>query len=231
MNRLSQFTQPIGGMNTATNSDSSDMGGGKMSGSEILSGGMPCKFELTMEFVCTFIFTFLIYFCVFAIIPYDDAITAVLGYIKDAIKGFTDFLYTLIPDSVKKKASSLFPKSIVKFFKETLPDIIQKKKEDMMTPLKKKLQKIKEDTEKKINKEKKKLKNNKDFFSETTLYFNEKYLIAKAKISELWEKFKDKILPAIILSFIYYIIWLIFFKIIPTILKYLISVAQQFKQP
>ena len=101
----------------------------------------------------------------------------------------------------------------------------------MLTPLKKKLTKIKEDTEKKINKQKKNLKNNKDIFSETTLYFNEQYLIITAKLSALWEKFKDKIIPAIVISFIYYIIWLIFFKLIPTILKYLMNVAQQFKQP
>ena len=67
--------------------------------------------------------------------------------------------------------------------------------------------------------------------SQTNLYFNEKAIKTKAKLSEIWEKFKDKIIPALIISFVYYIIWLIFFKIIPVILKYLISVAQQFKQP
>jgi hypothetical protein len=235
MNRLSQLSRPFGGINNAAaapaSSDPASSGGGKMSASKILSGGMPCKFELTMEFFCTFLFTFIIYFCVFAFIPYDDVITTILEYINDLIKVFTDFVYGLIPDSVKKKASSLFPKSIVKFFKQTLPNIIKKKKEEMLTPLKKKLTKIKEDTEKKINKQKKNLKNNKDIFSETTLYFNEQYLIITAKLSALWEKFKDKIIPAIVISFIYYVIWLIFFKLIPTILKYLMNVAQQFKQP
>ena len=99
-----------------------------------------------------------------------------------------------------------------------------------MTPLKKKLQKIKDDTEKKLKSEKKKINNNKDFLSQTTLYFNEKYLLIKEKITVLWEKFKDKIIPALVISFIYYIIWLIILKLIPTILKYLVNVAQQFKQ-
>ena len=75
------------------------------------------------------------------------------------------------------------------------------------------------------------MKNNKDFISKTNLYLNEQYLKIKEKILTLWEKFKDKILPAIIISVIYYVIWLVFFKLIPTILKYLINVAQQFKQP
>ena len=91
--------------------------------------------------------------------------------------------------------------------------------------------KIKKDTEEKLNIENKKLNKNDNFLSRTNLYFNETWLKIKAKLSEIWEKFKDKIIPALIISFVYYIIWLIFFKVIPTILKYLISVAQQFKQP
>jgi hypothetical protein len=105
------------------------------------------------------------------------------------------------------------------------------KKEELTTPLKKKLEEIKKDTEKKLTSENKKLNSNDNFLSRTNLYFNEKAINTKAKFSEIWEKFKDKIIPALIISFVYYIIWLIFFKIIPVILKYLISVAQQFKQP
>jgi hypothetical protein len=205
-------------------------GGSKLSVSKMLSGGMPCKFELLMEFFCSFLFTFIIYFCVFAFVPYDGIITKILEFIRDVTKKFTDFLYSLIPDSVKKRASKLFPSFIVKFFKETLPNVLIKKKDEIMTPLKKKLQKIKDDTEKKLKSEKKKLNNNKDFLSQTTLYFNEKYLLIKEKITVLWEKFKDKIIPALVISFIYYIIWLIILKLIPTILKYLVNVAQQFKQ-
>ena len=206
-------------------------GGSKISVSNMMSGGMPCKFELLMEFFSSFLFTFIIYFCVFAFVPYDGIIKKILKYIQEITQMFTDFLYTLIPNPVKKAASKLFPSFIVKFFKETLPNLLSKKTEEIMTPLKKKLQKIKEDTEKKLKSEKKKANNNKDFLSQTTLYFNEKYLLIKAKITVLWEKFKDKIVPALVISFIYYIIWLIFLKIIPTILKYLVNVAQQFKQP
>ena len=96
--------------------------------------------------------------------------------------------------------------------------------------LKKKLEQIKKDTDEKLNKENKKLNKNDNFLSRTNLYFNETLLKIKAKLSEIWEKFKDKIIPALIISFVYFIIWLIFFKVIPPILKYLISVAQQFKQ-
>jgi hypothetical protein len=210
---------------------SGGLDGIKLSASKMLSGGMPCKFELLMEFFCSFLFTFIIYFCVFAFVPYDGIITKILKFIRDITKKFTDFLYTLVPAPVKKGASKLFPKFVVTFFKETLPDLLNKKKDEVMTPLKKKLQKLKDDTEKKLMSEKKKHTNNKDFLSKVTLYFNEKYLLIKSKLTELWEKFKDKIIPALVISFIYYIIWLIFLKLIPTILKYLISVAQQFKQP
>jgi len=207
------------------------LGGSKISASQMLSGGMPCKFELLMEFFCCFFFTFIIYFIVFAFVPYDGFITKILEFIRDVTKKFTDFLYTLIPEPVKKAASRLFPKFIVKFFKETLPNLLSKKSEELTTPLKKKLQKIKDDIDKKINGEKKKLGKNKDFISQLMLYYNEQYLLIKGKLTALWEKFKDKIVPALIMSFIYYIIWFTFLKIIPTILKYLINVAQQFKQP
>ena len=207
------------------------LGGSKISASQILSGGMPCKFELLMEFFCCFFFTFIIYFIVFAFVPYDGFITKILEFIRDITKKFMDFLYKLVPNPVKKAASRLFPKFIVKFFKETLPKLLSKKSEELTTPLKKKLKKIKDDIDKKINGEKKKLGKNKDFISEMILYYNEQYLIIKGKLIVLWEKFKDKIVPALIMSFIYYVIWFTFFKLIPTILKYLMNVAQQFKQP
>jgi hypothetical protein len=230
MNPLtSNIKNPLGG--SIGGFRNGNYGGSKMSASNMLSGGMPCKFELLMEFFSSFLFTFIIYFCVFAFVPYDGIITKILEFIRDVTKKFTDFLYSLIPESVKKRASKLFPKFIVKFFKETLPNLLNKKKDEIMTPLKKKLQKLKDDTEKKLMSEKKKLNNNKDFLSQTTLYFNEKYLLIKEKLTVIWEKFKDKIIPALVISFIYYIIWLIFFKLIPTVLKYLINVAQQFKQP
>ena len=194
-------------------------------------GGMPCKFQLIMEFFCSFLFTFIIYFCVFAFFPYDGIIKKILEFIQNTIKKFMDFLNSLVPKSVKKNSSKLFPKFIEKFFKETLPKMLKEKKEELTTPLKKKLEQIKKDTDEKLNKENKKLNKNDNFLSRTNLYFNETWLKIKAKLSEIWEKFKDKIIPALIISFVYYIIWLIFFKVIPTILKYLISVAQQFKQP
>jgi hypothetical protein len=194
-------------------------------------GGIPCKFELTMEFVCSFLFTFIIYFCVFAFFPYDGIIKKILEFIKDMTKKFMDFLNNLVPKSVKKNASKIFPKFIVKFFKETLPEIVKEKKKEVTTTLKKKLEKIKKDTQEKLNIENKKLNKNKNFLSKINLYLNEKYIIIKSKLSEMWEKFKDKIIPALVISFVYYVIWFIFFKVIPPILKYLISIAQQFKQP
>ena len=216
----------VGGQDVAA------VGGQDVAGvSGAVPGGMPCKFQLIMEFFCSFLFTFIIYFCVFAFFPYDGIIKKILEFIQNTIKKFMDFLNSLIPNSVKKNTSKLFPKFIEKFIKETLPKMLKEKKEELTTPLKKKLEQIKKDTEEKLNIENKKLNKNDNFLSRTNLYFNETWLKIKAKLSEIWEKFKDKIIPALIISFVYYIIWLIFFKVIPTILKYLISVAQQFKQP
>jgi hypothetical protein len=201
----------------------------KPSLSNMAAGGMPCKFQLIMEFVCSFLFTFIIYFCVFAFFPYDGIIKKILEFIQETTKKFMNFLNNLVPSSVKKNASKIFPSFIVKFFKETLPKMLKAKTEEITTPLKEKLQQIKKDTEKKLMSENKNAEKNNNIFSQTKLYFNEKAVNIKAKLSEIWEKFKDKIIPALIISFVYYVIWLIFFKIIPVILKYLISVAQQFK--
>ena len=95
--------------------------------------------------------------------------------------------------------------------------------------LKKRLDKINSDIDKKINKNKKKA--SKDGGGGVSLYFNEQYLKITQRLKILWEKFKDKIIPAIIVSFIYYVIWFIFFKVIPPIFKYFISMAQQFSHP
>jgi hypothetical protein len=187
-------------------------------------GGMPCKFQLVMEFVCSFLFTFIIYFCVFAFFPYDGIIKKILEFIQNTTKKFMDFINSLIPKSVKKNSSKLFPRFIEKFFKETLPKMLKAKKEELTTPLKTKLEQIKKDTEKKLQMENKKSGNRNNFFKETALKIESKFL-------EFWEKFKDKFIPALIISFVYFIIWFIVFKVIPPILKYLISVAQQFKQP
>lgn len=218
------------GDTTADNSYSSSKTD-KPSLSSMVSGGMPCTFQLTMEFFCSFLFTFIIYFCVFAFFPYDGIIKKILEFIQKMTKKFMDFLNNLVPKSIKKKSSNLFPKVVVKFFKETLPMMLKAKQEEITTPLKEKLEKIKKDMEKKLRNENKNSKKNDNFLSRTKLYFNEKTLKTKAKFSEMWEKFKDKIIPALVISFVYYIIWVIFLKIIPTILKYLMNVAQQFKNP
>ena len=214
----------------ANNIPDTAKGDSKISASQMITGGMPCKFELVMEFFSTFLFTFIIYFCVFYFIPYDEIVDIMLDFVDEKRKKFVDFLYTLIPKPVKRAASRLFPKFIVKYFKETLPNLLNKKREKATTSLKKKLQKIKDDVNKKLNKQKKNSKKNKNFLSKFFLYLDEKYSILQAKIIVIWEKFKSKIIYCIFITIMYYIIWVIFFKLIPTILKYLINVAQKFKQ-
>ena len=201
--------------------------GGSLGG--MMSGGMPCEFELTMEFVCYFVFTFIIYFFVFAFVPYADFVKKIFDFIEKITKKFMDFINKLIPDSVKKRASSLFPKFIVDFFKKTMPALIKQKKEEITTPLKEKLEQIKKEAEKRLNNQKSSSSGKKDVISETKRYLNEQYIKLSTQIKILWNKFNDKILPAIFISFIYYIIWLFFFKFVPTVLKYLINIALNFK--
>ena len=207
------------------------LGMGGMSVSKILSGGMPCKFELPMEFFTLFVFTFIIYFCVFAFIPYNGIVEKILGYIKTVTDKFFKFLKMLIPSPVKKAASKIFPSFIVKYFTESIPQMIEREKEKLMTSLEIKLKHLKEETDKKLKNQKKMLENDNSYITKTKVYFNEKYIYIKAKLMYAWETFKDKIVPAIIVSFIYYFIWVIICKVIPAILKYLINAAQQFKQP
>ena len=203
---------------------------GALGGGAGTGGGIPCKFELTMEFVCYFIFTFIIYFCVFAFFPYDDIIAKVVNFIETVFKKTIDFFYGLVPKPVEKRASKLLPSFIVKFFKETLPNALRERKDEEVSSLKKRLDEIKNETDKKINKNKKKANKN-GGGGGITLYFNEQYLTITQRVKILREKFKDKIIPAIIVSFIYYVIWFIFFKVIPPIFKYFISIAQQFSRP
>jgi uncharacterized protein YggT (Ycf19 family) len=206
-------------------------GGGALGGKlgSMMSGGMPCEFELTMEFICYFVFTFIIYFCVFAFIPYDKLVEKIFKFIEKITKKFMEFLSNLIPKSVKKRVSSLFPKFIVTFFKKTIPALIKEKTKEITTPLKKKLEEIKKEANKKLNKEKSDSGNKKDIISQTQKYFKEQYIKITSEIKILWNKFNDKILPAIVISLIYYVIWLFFFKFIPTVLKYLINIALNFK--
>ena len=116
------------------------------------SAGMPCKFELTMEFICYFLFTFIIYFCVFYFIPYDKLINKVFKFIENTFKKFLKFINKLIPDSFKKKVSKLFPRFIVKFFTKTLPNLLKAKVNEAKKPLEEKLEKIKSEAEKKLKK-------------------------------------------------------------------------------
>ena len=190
---------------------------------------MPCSFELKMEFICYFIFTFIIYFCVFYFIPYEDVVDKIFGYLKNIYDKFLNFIKKLIPDSFKKKVSSIFPTFIVTFFTKTIPKLLKAKIKETNKSLKEKLEKIKKETERKLKKHKKGQKDKKNFITKTQNYLYEQYVKITQNIKILWQKFKDKILPCIIISLIYFVIWLIFFRVIPTILKYLLAVATNFK--
>ena len=105
--------------------------------------------------------------------------------------------------------------------------MIEAEKRKLLTPLQVKLQKLKDV-------ENKKLQDNQNASggdsSSIQNKLNTYYTNSKIKLLSMWETFRDKIIPAVIISFIYYVIWYIIFVIIPQILKYCINMAMQFKK-
>ncbi len=202
-----------------------DIGGGGGGG---MASGMPCEYELPMEFFTLFIGTFIIYFVTFGFIPYENLLNIITKYVLSVPEKIYSWVTGMIPSSIKNRASKSTPSFVSKFVNETLPNMIQAEKRKLLTPLQVKLQKLRDA-------ENKKLQQNKDnssggYFSSVTDKLNTYYSNGKIKLLSMWEIFRDKIIPAVIISFIYYIIWYISFVTIPQILKYCINMAMQFKK-
>lgn len=196
-------------------------GGGKFGKmASMMSGGIPCEYQLPMEFFVLFLFTFLIYFLVFGFVPYRNIVSTMTHYII----GFPEKVYNKflghVPSSIKNaKSGSVFSQAN-KFIHVTIPNMIQKEKTKLLTPLQKKLQKLKEKENKQLN----------DSNSGGANKLKTSVSKVKVKVLSAWETLKHKIIPAIFISIIYYVIWLIIFKIIPQVLKYGINMAMSFKK-
>ena len=190
-------------------------GGGAMGGklgkmSSMMAGGIPCGYELPMEFFVGFLFTFLIYFLVFGFVPYHNIVSTMTKYIIGfPEKMYNKFLGTL-PSSVKNAQTGSIFSGIQKVFTKTIPDMIQKEKTKLLTPLQKKLQQLKDKENSK---------------SQNTGKVQNYITKTKIQIISIWETLRHKIIPAIFISIIYYVIWIIIFKIIPQIMKYGINMA------
>jgi hypothetical protein len=221
--QLTEFASAIGGEEAGLSGIGSmgDIGGGS------IGGGMPCEYELPMEFFTLFVVTFLIYFFVFGFIPYEDILNKIMNFIMPIPKKIYSWATGLIPDSIKNRASKSTPSFVSKFFNTTLPNMIEAEKRKLLTPLQVKLQKLKDVENKKLQ-DKQNASGNDPSSIQNKL--NTYYTNSKIKLLSMWETFRDKIIPAVIISFIYYVIWYIIFIIIPQILKYCINMAMKFKK-
>lgn len=186
---------------------------GKMAG--MMAGGIPCEYELPMEFAVGFLFTFLIYFLVFGFVPYQNIVSTMTKYII----GFPEKMYNKIlgkmPSSVKNAKSGSIFSQFNKLITKTIPDMITKEKNKLLTPLQKKLQTLKD-----------KEKSN----SQNSNPVNQYIVKVRIKVMMIWETLRHNIIPAIFVSIIYYVVWYIIFKIIPGVMKYGINMAMSFKK-
>ena len=185
---------------------------GKMAG--MMAGGIPCGYELPMEFAVGFLFTFLIYFLVFGLVPYQDIVSTMTKYII----GFPEKMYNTflgkMPSSVRNAKSGSIFSQFNTLITKTIPAMITKEKNKMLTPLQQKLQKLKD-----------KEKNN----SQNSNPVNQYIVNMRIQVMTTWEKLIHNIIPAIFVSIIYYVIWYIIFKIIPGVMKYGINMAMSLK--
>lgn len=191
-------------------------GGGKFDKmASMMSGGMPCQYELPMEFFVGFIFTFLIYLIVFGLIPYEEILSKMTKYLIELPeKTYNSFLGKM-PSSVRNAKSGSIFSQFNKLISETIPKLIEKEKTKLMTPLQKKLKVLND-------KEKQQSQNSNPF----TAYITK----VRTQAMTIWEKLRHNIIPGILMSLIYYVVWYVIFKIIPGILKYGINMAMSFKQ-
>ena len=220
--QFSKFASAMGGEKGGLSQLGSigDIGGGSM------GSGMPCEYELPMEFFTLFVVTFLIYFLVFGFIPYEDIVNKIINYIMPIPKKIYSWATGMIPSSIKNRASKSSPSFVSNFFNKTLPNMIEAEKRKLLTPLQVKLQKLKDVESKKLQD-----KQNTSGGDSSSIQnkLNTYYTNGKIKLLSMWETFRDKIIPAVVISFIYYIVWYLSFVIIPQILKYCINMAMKFK--
>ena len=203
---------PLQSLLSAAEGGAGGGGGGKLA--NMMSGGMPCSYELLMEFVIGFLFTFLVYFLVFGFVPYHDIVSTMTKFVIEFPEKMYNSFLGKMPSSAKNAKSGSILSNINNFFSKTIPDMIKKEKEKMLTPLQKKLKNLKD-------KEHSKTKNS----NPVSKYITD----VKIKIMTIWEKLKHSIIPAIFVSLIYYVVWIIIFKFIPQIMKYGINMAMSFK--
>jgi hypothetical protein len=190
-------------------------GGGKLDKmANMMAGGIPCGYELPMEFAVGFLFTFLIYFLVFGFVPYQNIVSTMTKYII----GFPEKMYNKIlgkmPSSVRNAKSGSIFSQFNKLITKTIPDMITKEKNKMLTPLQQKLQKLKD-------------KENSN--SQNSNPVNQYIVKVRIQVMTIWQKLIHNIIPAIFVSIIYYVVWYIIFKIIPGVMKYGINMAMSLK--
>ena len=180
--------------------------------------GFPCYYMLLMKYVTSFLSTFLIYFLVFGYLDYKGIISKIMDFFIKIPEKIFGFLSSLVPNFIKnffKKFLSPFHN----FFSQTIPDYLNKKKEDLKKPLDKRLDELKK-------KEADILKNK----NAKPLFFFSNWLntaISNIKTTgvSFWEKLKDVVFAGLILSLFYYAIWYLIMVVLVNVVKYALNSA------
>ena len=182
------------------------------------AAGFPCYYMLLMKYVTSFLTTFLIYFLVFGYLDYKGIISKIMDFFIKIPEKIFGFLSSLVPNFIKnffKKFLSPFHN----FFSQTIPDYLNKKKEDVKKPLDKRLDELKK-KEADILKN----KNAKPLFIFSN-WLNTALSNVKVAGATFWEKLKDVVFAGLILSLFYYAIWYLIMVLFVNVIKYALNSA------
>jgi hypothetical protein len=182
------------------------------------AAGFPCYYMLLMKYVTSFLTTFLIYFLVFGYLDYKGIISKIMDFFIQIPEKIFGFLSSLVPNFIKnffKKFLSPFHN----FFSQTIPDYLNKKKEEAKKPLEKRLDELKQ-KEADILKN----KNAKPLFIFSN-WLNNALSNVKIAGTTFWEKLKDVVFAGLILSLFYYAIWYLIMVVFVNMIKYALNSA------
>ena len=182
------------------------------------AAGFPCYYMILMKYVTTFLTTFLIYFLVFGYLDYKGIISKIMDFFIKIPEKIFGFLSSLVPNFIKnffKKFLSPF----YNFFSKSIPNYLNKKKEEAKKPLDKRLDELKK-------KEADMLKNKNAkplfFFSN---WLNATFSNIKIAGVSFWEKLKGVVFAGVILSLFYYAIWYLIMGVLVNVIKYALNSA------
>ena len=182
------------------------------------AGGFPCHYMLLMKYVTSFLTTFLIYFLVFGYLDYKGIISKIMDFLLKIPEKIFGFLSSLVPKFIKDFFKR-FLSPFYDFFSISIPDYLNKKKEDAKKPLDKRLDELKKKEADML-----KNKNAKPLFIFSNWLNTATSNIKMAGVS-FWEKLKGVVFAGLVLSLFYYVIWYTIMVLLLNIIKYALNSA------